>query len=155
MNADKTIAAGSVRLAQPFTAEDYDLARRTIVAACAATKRARARNAAGRITYVDEPDFPVRLAAARTIAEFVSGKPVAMSITANLTPGESKNADDFLGDVLRDRDAVTALQETLKKLADAAEKARRPIDVTASLAGSEKPNPEKQPLPDRPANDKK
>jgi hypothetical protein len=132
MNEGQSIRSLAVRVKQPFSDEDYDLARRTILECCRATKRGRSRNAAGKIVYIEEPDYPVRLAAAVRIAEFVGGKPVAMNLHADLTPNQPKQSqDEFFAGVLKDRAAVEALRETFDKIVEAAEKVG-PIDVPAT-----------------------
>jgi hypothetical protein len=134
-------AAG--RLAHPFSVEDHELARQTIVAAMTATKTVRARDPdSGKIIYVHEPDWTVRLPAAVKVAEFVGGKPVAMTVTANLTPGQAPaSQDDFLRNVLRDKAAIGAVQDILSKMVAAEERTRREIDVSTSEAASLLPDP--------------
>jgi hypothetical protein len=131
---NKSVTGVGLQLAQPFSVEDYELARATIVECCKATRRVRTRNAEGKIAYADEPDFAVRLAAARTVAEFVSGKPMTRSVVANVGQGVGQQSQpEFLHEVMRDRNAVAALRETMQKMVEAAERLQ-PIDISTEAA---------------------
>jgi len=128
MNKSNTVVG--LQLAQPFSSEDCELARKTILACCAATRRTRTRNADGKIGYIDEPDWPTRLAAARAVAEFTVGKPATLSVVANVGNGQSQQSQtDFLRDVMNDRNAVAALRDTMQKLVDASERLQ-PIEIS-------------------------
>jgi hypothetical protein len=124
-------------LAPLFDAEDFETAKKTLIASCHATRRVRAGKdpATGEYRYVDVPDFPTRTVAAVKVLEWCAGKPVARSITANLTPGDSpQTQDDFFRDVLRDPAAVSSLRSTMEQIIDTAEKLL-PVDVTARAIG--------------------
>lgn len=125
--------SGAARPAHPFSVADHELAGQTIAAAMKATKTARSRDPkTGLIVYVEVPDWTIRLPAAVKVVEFVAGKPISMTLTADLTPGQAPTSqDDFLRNVLRDKDAVHAIQDVLRKMVDAEAKTQA-IDVTNS-----------------------
>lgn len=136
MSSNKTLAIATDRLSQ-FDAADHELARKTLVAAMTATKTVRSRNGEGRICYVEQPDWAIRLPAAIKLIEFVNGRPVAMTVVANVSTGApQQNQDDFFASLIRDKDAVAALRDTLENLASAAEKVQ-PVDITPALSDTE------------------
>lgn len=135
----------AARPAHPFSAADHELAGQTIVAAMTATRTARARDKDGKIIYVQEPDWAIRLPAAVKVCEFIGGKPIAMTVTADLTADQPPaTQDDFLRDVLRDKTAIGAIQDILSKMV-AAEERTRAIEVTTSEAIVRPPNATAQP----------
>jgi len=124
----------SANLAPLFAEEDFELAKKTLVEACRATRRVRAGKdpKTGSYMYDDVPDYPIRVAAACKIVEWVAGKPVARSITANLTPGANEmTSDEFFSDLFRDEGAVQSIQDTLEKMKTAFRK-NDPVDVMTS-----------------------
>jgi len=135
----------SASLAPLFDAEEFELAKQTLVEACRATRRVRAGKdpKTGSYMYDDVPDYPIRVAAACKIVEWVAGKPVARSITANLTPGANESGQEssegFMGSLLADPEARASLRMTLEKLNAAVEKAK-PMEIVVS-----KPLPESPP----------
>jgi hypothetical protein len=130
MNAPTSFEIAGAQLSQPFTSEDHRRARETIIAALSATKTVRGRNSAGKIIYVQEPDWSTRLPAAVKVCEFVGGKPIAMTVTADLTKNGSQSPDDFFRDVQQDPEALRDMQDILGEYAKLAEKGH-PINVTA------------------------
>jgi len=135
----------SANLAPLFAEEDFELAKKTLVEACRATRRVRAGKdpKTGAYMYDDVPDYPIRVAAACKVVEWVAGKPVARSITANLTPGASESGQEssegFMTALMADPEARASLRSTFDKLVEAAEKAK-PMEILVS-----KPLPESPP----------
>ena len=123
-----------------FTPEEVQIAREAIVGAAKATKTVRER-VDGVICYVDKPDFPTRIVASKIIIETERGKPVAMSVTANLTPGKAleTEGEGFMQSLMADPDARIALRETLRNLEEMVEK-RESVEVATSPVLPESPN---------------
>lgn len=96
----------------------------------------------GGYAYVQEPDNAVNLVAAVKMGEWLWGKPIAMSVTANLTPpdGRETNPDGFLSAVLEDEKALADTQEMLAKMVAAKRKAR-PVEIVVSPEKPENPAP--------------
>lgn len=116
-----------------FSAEVERDAIDAIAAGLKATKRVRVRKD-GHIHYEDIPDTQFRALLGLKVIEHQVGKPIARTITADVTPGRGHGgADSFFAQLASDPSTVRSMQETLTKMADAAEKAK-PIEITSSPA---------------------
>jgi len=132
----------SANLAPLFAEEDFELAKKTLVEACRATRRVRGGKdpKTGSYMYDDVPDYAIRVAAACKVVEWVAGKPVSRSITTTV-PSESgqESSEGFMTALMADPEARASLRSTFDKLVEAAEKAK-PMEIVVS-----KPLPESPP----------
>lgn len=77
-----------------------------------ATRRVRRRDGSGPVAYEDVPDWPARLAAAKTLIEFRHGKPrQSIQMSTDDEAGRKKGRDEVMA-------ALTADWERTKRIGD-------------------------------------
>jgi hypothetical protein len=137
---DRALAMVKDRIIEAFEAKtDLPVARQAVLDALNATRWVRA----GRGEYREVPDFPIRLAAAKIVLEYLIGKPLVRSITATIDASPREiTVESFINDLLEDKNAAESLIETIREHAALAEKARasQTIDVQALPEAPPKPS---------------
>jgi hypothetical protein len=127
----------SVQATPFFTENQLEIAKAALVDACKATKSVRKRLGDCPIQYVEVPDHALRIVAATKVVEFGRGKAVATTVIANLgKPGANSDGDDLRRMIQNDPEALTAIEDTLKKWKATAEKTaqQRPLEITVTPA---------------------
>jgi hypothetical protein len=136
------------RLALFLTDNDVEAACGALRGGVNATRIVRGeRNPAGGYIYREEPDHPIRVAAAKIIIEHTCGKPVTRSVVANVDATAEVPVEQWLEARMADPSTARSLAESIIRNAELAEKAqkRQTIDVQAL--------PEAPPQPSNPQSE--